>query len=88
MADDFAHDVGRKLCLQLCSLAGYGAVNDSALDVLTDLTEHFLKQTSGAARSYAENAGRTDINAQDIVTTRLASSTARSPVLGPGDGAR
>ena len=71
MADEYAHDVGRKLCLQLCSLAGYGAASDGTLDVLSDLVKMFLRQCSVGARSYAENAGRTETNAKDIVPSTL-----------------
>lgn len=67
MSDEYAHDVGRKLCLQLCSLAGYGAASDHALDVLADLMNRFLKETTIRARSYAETAGRTELNVLDFV---------------------
>ena len=67
MNEAFANDVGRKVCLQLCSLNGYGAASDGALDVLADLLKMFLKESTSTARGYAENSNRTEINALDIV---------------------
>ena len=74
MSEAYAHDVGRKVCLQLCSLNGYGAASDGALDVLADLMKLFLKESTSAARSYSENANRTEINALDIVTAHTNTS--------------
>lgn len=67
MSDPYAHEVVRKLCLQLSSMTGYDGVSDNALDVLSDVMQSFIKQNAICARNYAENSGRTEINSKDVM---------------------
>eukprot|EP00210_Caulerpa_lentillifera_P008071 g7707.t1 len=67
MSDAYAHEVGRKLCLQLSSMTGYEGVSDNALDVLSDVMKSFIQQNAIGARTYSEHSGRTEINAKDVL---------------------
>lgn len=68
MADKYSKHVSRVVVSQLAESAGFQAVQESAVDLLADLTLRYISQLGSASHSYAELAGRTDCNINDLVS--------------------
>ena len=69
MADEYSKNVSRVVVCQLAESAGFQAVQESAVDLLADLSLRYISQLGSASHSYAELAGRTDCNINDLVSS-------------------
>lgn len=68
MAEHYSRHVSKIVVSQLAETAGFHAVQESAVDVLADLMLRYIAQLGSASHSYAELAGRTDCNINDLVS--------------------
>lgn len=68
MAEQYSRHVSKIVVSQLAETAGFHAVQESAVDVLADLMLRYIAQLGSASHSYAELAGRTDCNINDLVS--------------------
>lgn len=66
MAHAFAHDVSRLVVASLCRELGFVAVEERALEMLTDVMEKYLEEIAHASHRYAEIASRTESNFNDV----------------------
>ncbi|GMH33404.1 hypothetical protein BSKO_01238 [Bryopsis sp. KO-2023] len=66
MTDRFTKECSRLVCLQMASMAGFDVVSSGSLDVLSDVMETYVQELCKTTRSYAEGAGRTEVNAEDL----------------------
>lgn len=67
MAEEYSRHVSKVVISQLAETAGFQAVQESAVDILADLMLRYIAQLGSASHSYAELAGRTDCNINDLV---------------------
>lgn len=67
MAEEYAEECSRVACLQLAAMSGFETVNNSSLTVLSDMLQSHIKDLCKLASSYSEGAGRTKVNAEDLV---------------------
>lgn len=67
MGDNFERSVGRTAVLQLASLCGFEAASEGSLEVLADVARSFAREVCSLTRFNAEIAGRTAVNAEDLV---------------------
>ncbi|KAK3591224.1 hypothetical protein CHS0354_003856 [Potamilus streckersoni] len=70
--DSDAHARARRKALRvavgaLCTEVGFGIVEDSALETLTEMLQSVLTEIGRASRSYAELSGRTEVMVTDVV---------------------
>jgi histone H3/H4 len=65
--DQYARTLARVAAAQLCEVAGFEAVQESAIDILADLLCRYQQATCVSAHQLAELAGRTQANAADIL---------------------
>lgn len=68
MAEEYSRHVSKIVISQLAETAGFQAVQESAVDILADLMLRYIAQLGSASHSYAELAGRTDCNINDLVS--------------------
>ena len=68
MAESYSRHISKIVVGQLAESAGFHAVHESAVDVLADLMLRYIAQLGSASHSYAELAGRTDCNINDLVS--------------------
>ena len=68
MAERYSRHVSKVVVGQIAETAGFQAVHESAVDVLADLMLRYIAQLGSASHSYAELAGRTDSNINDLVS--------------------
>lgn len=66
MVVTFGDSILRCVVSQLCRDIGWHASNNSTLDVLTELTRHYIHQLGSVSCRYAEHCGRTEANLDDI----------------------
>lgn len=66
MAEDYTRVLARVAAGQLAEIAGYEAVQESAVEILADLLLHYLSELSSGANAYANLASRSDINVNDV----------------------
>lgn len=69
MAERYSRFVSKVVVGQIAETAGFQAVHESAVDVLADLMLRYIAQLGSASHSYAELAGRTDCNVNDLLLT-------------------
>lgn len=67
MADRYSHQIARIAVAQMAETTGFDSVQESAVEVLADLMLRYVAQLASASHSYAEVAGRTDCNVNDLV---------------------
>lgn len=72
MADKYSRQVARIAVAQMAETVGFDGVQESAVEVLADLMLRYIAQLASASHSYAEIAGRTDCNINDLVSQDLA----------------
>jgi len=68
MAERYSRYVSKVVVGQIAETAGFQAVHESATDVLADLMLRYIAQLGSASHFYAELAGRTDCNVNDLVS--------------------
>ncbi|WCJ25575.1 Bromodomain transcription factor [Euphorbia peplus] len=66
-SDDFAQAIAKIAVAQICESAGFQAFQQSALDLLSDITVRYIHNLGKISHSYANLAGRTEGNALDII---------------------
>ena len=67
MADEFPYALSRVVAAHVCESFGFQGVQRSALDTLADVLVKFLTTAGEHAHQYAENAGRTEAHAGDVM---------------------
>ncbi|KAI8073320.1 hypothetical protein BC940DRAFT_291066 [Gongronella butleri] len=67
MAEDFCSALLRTTTLQLLKAAGFEGVQGSSADALTDVFGRYLQLLASTSAAYAHVAGRTHVNAFDVV---------------------
>lgn len=67
MSEDFTRALARVAVGQLAENAGYESVQESAVDVLSELMIKYITELSTTAHGYAELANRTSINIHDLL---------------------
>ena len=68
MAQDYARAVAKVAVAQTAESVGFEAVQQSASDTLSELLIRYISEIGGATHSYAELAGRTECNINDLVS--------------------
>ena len=71
MVERYSKHVSKIVVSQLAETAGFQAVHESAVDVLADLMLRYIAQLGSASHSYAELAGRSDCNINDLVSAAI-----------------
>ena len=66
-SDDYARQIARVVVGQLAEQAGYDSVQDSSVDVLSELLLRYLEEVAAGAHLNAELATRTEINVLDAL---------------------
>lgn len=97
--DGYSRELCRVVCGQLAELAGYEAVQESAVEVLGELLAKYITELAASSHGYAELAQRTQLNVNDVLLalddlgtsvpelqTYLASLTPVSAARGAGPG--
>ena len=67
MADEFPFALSRIVAAHVCESFGFQGVQRSAVDTLADVLVKFLTTAGEYAHQYAENAGRTEAHAGDVM---------------------
>lgn len=67
MADDYARSVARVASAQLSELAGYESVQESAVEVLSELMIKYITELATRSHDYAELANRSSITVNEVV---------------------
>lgn len=67
MAEEYSRAIARVVAAQLAELEGFDAVQESSIEVLSELLLRYLSELCRSAHEYAEMAGRTDSNVADVV---------------------
>lgn len=67
MAEEHARSIARVAAGQLAEIAGYEAVQESSVEILSDLLLRYLAEVSTGAHAYAETAARSDVNVNDVL---------------------
>ena len=67
MAEEYSRHLARVIVAQTAESTGFEAVQTSALEVLADLLLCYISQLGSASSGYAQQAGRTDTNVNDLV---------------------
>ncbi|XP_065855183.1 transcription initiation factor TFIID subunit 8 [Euphorbia lathyris] len=65
--DEFSQAIAKIAVAQICESAGFQAFQQSALDLLSDITVRYIHNLGKLSQSYANLAGRTEGNALDII---------------------
>lgn len=83
--EDFSRAIARCAAGQIADAVGFEAVQESAIDMLSELMLRYISEVGAASHSYAELAGRTDTNAFDVVCSLppWARLSPISPLLPP-----
>ncbi|OIV97671.1 hypothetical protein TanjilG_12428 [Lupinus angustifolius] len=66
-SDDFGRAMSDLAVAQLCQSAGFHAVNNSALDAFTDVTNRYLLDLGKTAQFYANLSGRSQCTVFDLI---------------------
>jgi len=69
MADQYAREAARVVALQLADSAGFDVVQQSCVEILSDLLLRFINEAGAGSHHYAELAGRSETNPVDVVST-------------------
>ena len=69
MTDRYSRQVARIAVAQMAETAGFDGVQESAVEVLADLMLRYVAQLASTSHAYAEVAGRTDCNVNDVVSS-------------------
>ena len=69
MTDRYSRQVARIAVAQMAETTGFDGVQESAVEVLADLMLRYVAQLASASHAYAEVAGRTDCNVNDVVSS-------------------
>ena len=67
MAEQYSREIAKVAVAQIAEATGFQAAQGSAVEVLGDLLLRYLSQLGTAAHSNAEQAGRTEVNLNDVV---------------------
>eukprot|EP00891_Asterochloris_glomerata_P002166 jgi/Astpho2/2166/fgenesh1_pg.00040_%23_22_t len=67
MAEEYSRHLARVVVAQTAESTGFEAVQTSALEVLADLLLCYISQLGSASSGYAQQAGRTDTNVNDLL---------------------
>ena len=67
MAQEYARAVAKVAVTQTAESVGFEAVQQSASDTLSELLLQYISEIGGATHGYAELAGRTECNINDLV---------------------
>uniref|UniRef100_A0A2P2J471 Transcription initiation factor TFIID subunit 8 n=1 Tax=Rhizophora mucronata TaxID=61149 RepID=A0A2P2J471_RHIMU len=65
--DEFAQGIAKIAVAQICESAGFQTFQHSALETLSDVTVRYIHSIGKNAQFYANLAGRTEVNALDII---------------------
>jgi len=65
--EEYSRAIARCAAAQISDAAGFEAVQESALDMVSELMLRFVSEIGAASHSYAELAGRTDTNVFDVL---------------------
>ncbi|KAG8662360.1 transcription initiation factor TFIID subunit 8 [Manihot esculenta] len=65
--DEFSQAIAKIAVAQICEGAGFQSFQQSALEILSDVTVQYISNLGKLSQSYANLAGRTDVNAFDII---------------------
>ena len=68
MAQEYARAVAKVAVAQTAESVGFEAIQQSASDTLSELLIQYISEVSSATHSYAELAGRTECNVNDLVS--------------------
>ena len=69
MSQDYARALARITVAQIAEATGFQAVQQSAGDALAELLLQYVSEIGSATHAYAELAGRTDCNVNDVVSS-------------------
>lgn len=79
--DEYTNSVARVACAQLAELAGYEAVQESAVQCLAELLVKHINEQCLRAHDYAELANRTAITVNEVVLAHEDMGAATVPDL-------
>ncbi|KAJ9173172.1 hypothetical protein P3X46_016336 [Hevea brasiliensis] len=65
--DEFAQAIAKIAVAQICESTGFQTFQQSALEILSDFTIHYISNLGKLAQSFANLAGRAEVNALDII---------------------
>lgn len=68
MAQEYARAVAKVAVAQTAESVGFEAIQQSASDTLSELLIQYISEVGSATHSYAELAGRTECNVNDLVS--------------------
>ena len=77
MAEAYSLELAARVVCQLAESSGFDGIQRSALDTLADLLVRYIAQAARGAAGCAELAGRTRVNAIDMVCMTQAVQRAR-----------
>jgi histone H3/H4 len=67
MAEEHAHKLAVVAVGQIAEICGYKKAHKHALDATADVMMRFIRELGVYAKEAAEQQGRTDVNALDVV---------------------
>ena len=70
MSQDYARALAKITVAQIAEATGFQAVQQSAGDALAELLLQYVSEIGSATHAYAELAGRTDCNVNDVVSSK------------------
>ncbi|KAG8659626.1 hypothetical protein MANES_02G056001v8 [Manihot esculenta] len=65
--DEFVQAISKIAVAQICESAGFQTFQQSALEILSDITIQYMRNLGKLAQSFANSAGRTKGNALDVI---------------------
>jgi len=75
----FVHELERLVVAQICNC--FETVNLAAADALAEVLSRFLLEVGHTSHRFAETAGRTDVNASDVLCALSSLGSAFSRVI-------
>ena len=69
MSQDYARALAKITVAQIVEVTGFQALQHSAGDALAELLLQYVSEIGSATHAYAELAGRTDCNVNDVVSS-------------------
>jgi transcription initiation factor TFIID subunit 8 len=67
MSEEYARAIAKVVAAQLAEADGFESVQESAIEILSDLLLRYISELSIGAHSYAELATRSQINVPDVL---------------------
>eukprot|EP00951_Prasinocladus_malaysianus_P037188 scaffold397605_cov25-Prasinocladus_malaysianus.AAC.1 len=64
--EEYSRAIARCAAGQIADAMGFEAVQESAIDMLSELMLRYISEVGTASHTYAQLAGRTDMNAGDV----------------------